>query len=252
MRFIEREAALIQEISDLKSYADVSVVKSLTTENAELKSELAILRKKLSQADETTSRASFKTMKVQAQHPMERQQRLEEQQQQEMLQQEQQHQEQQRQEQQRQEQQRQEQQRQEQQRQEQQRQEQQEQRQPRQRSDVESTYSRASRATARTAVTAVPEPSEYDGGEFPEFVHQSLNSGDYYWDPSTCDLYSIDANGVPLDQVGKLKVVKIRGAPYYIDTVDNTVYEQRGNSDVGPKCGSLVNGKAIFDRKPPQ
>ncbi len=266
-RYKQRETELLREISDLKGYADLSVVKSLTAENAELKNELTFLRRKL-QNDDAQSRASVsskvqpKVVPKQQEHPSAQ-----------VLQQ----QEQQKQEQQKQQQQSMQLKQQEQQKQQQQSMQlkQQEERQalPQLKQEQSlhsgaSETSRATKGTQRTLTAGAPpvtevkmpeqpstkdheERSEGSEEDYPELLPLSLNSGDYFWDPVNGNLYSVLSEDDAGELVGKLKVVKIRGAPYYIDTVDNTVYEQLKGGEIGNKCGSLVNNKAVFDRKQP-
>ena len=107
-----------------------------------------------------------------------------------------------------------------------------------------SATSRASKGTGVMTAQEVPSNSLEDDVEV---LQITLNSGSYYWNQENGDLYPLnDTSG---DSIGKLKVVKIRGVPYYVDTTDNNIYEFLKNSEIGSKCGNIVNNKAAFDRK---
>ena len=73
-----------------------------------------------------------------------------------------------------------------------------------------------------------------------------LNSGSYFWDPSTGNLHEKVSDTEAGDVQGRIKTVKIRNQYYYQDTNDNSVYHYvQETGDIGECCGSIVNKKFV-------
>ena len=73
-----------------------------------------------------------------------------------------------------------------------------------------------------------------------------MNSGAYFWDPSTGNLHEKISDTEAGDAQGRLKTVKIRSQYYYQDTNDNSVYHYvQETGDIGECCGSIVNKKFV-------
>jgi hypothetical protein len=78
------------------------------------------------------------------------------------------------------------------------------------------------------------------------FLVDHLESGQYFWEPSSGNLYSKVTDSEAGGIAGKIKTVKVRGKYYYQDTIDNQVYEYvEETGDIGTKCGRIVSGKFI-------
>ena len=96
---------------------------------------------------------------------------------------------------------------------------------------------------------AEPEPEVEEEPES-DLIPIDLESGSYYWDTQTGNLHQVLSETEAGEVMGRLKVVKIGGKHYYVDTVDNTIYQyDMDTGDVGARCGQLVNRKAVFDKK---
>jgi hypothetical protein len=102
-------------------------------------------------------------------------------------------------------------------------------------------------------VQAVEEPTqveaEQQAEEDPEldlFLVEHLESGQYFWEPESGNLYAKVSDEEAGDVVGKIKTVKVRDNYYYQDTIDNHVYEYIVETgDIGATCGRIVNGKFV-------
>ena len=69
-------------------------------------------------------------------------------------------------------------------------------------------------------------------------------------DPKTYDLYpAIGEEEAAAEPSGKLKQVKSGKVLYFVDTNDSTMYHCLEDGMPGDKCGSIVNGKAVMDKK---
>lgn len=77
----------------------------------------------------------------------------------------------------------------------------------------------------------------------------NLLSGHYFLDTTTCELYDFIDDVTPGEIVGKLKTATIRKKTHYIDTKDDNIYLRCDDGDVGEHVGSRVNGKAVFKNK---
>ena len=100
------------------------------------------------------------------------------------------------------------------------------------------------------------EEGEPEEGELPEegtdteLVYIQLHSGNYFMDPETFDLYTaVSENEAAEEPCGVLKQVKAGTKHFFIDSTDNTMYHCLEGDVVGDKCGNLVNGKAVMDKK---
>jgi len=91
-----------------------------------------------------------------------------------------------------------------------------------------------------------PEPEE-EPEEGLLLVH--LLSGHYFLDTVTCELYDFVDETTPGEILGKLKTANIRKKTHYIDTNDNNIYLRSEDGDVGEHVGSRVNGKAVFKKQ---
>lgn len=73
-----------------------------------------------------------------------------------------------------------------------------------------------------------------------------LDSGKYFWETETGNLLAHISDAEAGEVVGKLKVVKIKGKHYYVDTIDDSVYDYMVDTgEVGARCGTIVNKKFV-------
>ena len=80
----------------------------------------------------------------------------------------------------------------------------------------------------------------------PELIPVVLNSGTYFWDPDTHDLYEYISDEEAGEIVGLIKSVKIKNQIYYLDTTDNNFYEITEDNNIGKRVGQIVDRKAVF------
>jgi chromosome segregation ATPase len=91
--------------------------------------------------------------------------------------------------------------------------------------------------------TEEPEQDQDDG---PQLVAVVLESGVYFWDPDTNDLYEFISDEEAGEIVSVLKTIKIKNEMYYLDPVDSHFYEILGGGDIGVCLGEIVDRKAQF------
>jgi hypothetical protein len=73
-----------------------------------------------------------------------------------------------------------------------------------------------------------------------------LKSGKYFWNTTNGDLHQFISQEAAGDVVGLLKTVIIKTKYYYVDMIDNSVYEYLiDNGNVGERCGTIVNKKFV-------
>lgn len=90
------------------------------------------------------------------------------------------------------------------------------------------------------------EPEPEPEPELDLFLVDNLESGQYFWEPDTGNLYEKVSDEEAGDVVGKIKTIKVRDVYYYQDTIDNHVYQYiKDTGDIGAKCGRIVNGKFV-------
>jgi hypothetical protein len=88
------------------------------------------------------------------------------------------------------------------------------------------------------------EPESEDEG--PQLVPLVLQSGVYFWDPDTNELYEFISDDEAGQVVSMLKSIKIKNEVYYLDPQDSSFYEVLEGGDVGERRGQIVDRKAIF------
>ena len=91
----------------------------------------------------------------------------------------------------------------------------------------------------------IPEEVKEEDDE-PELIPVVLNSGTYFWDPDTHDLYEYISDEEAGEIVGLIKSVKIKNQIYYLDTTDNNFYEITEDNNIGKRVGQIVDRKAVF------
>jgi hypothetical protein len=85
-----------------------------------------------------------------------------------------------------------------------------------------------------------------------ELIPVVLQSGSYFWDPESNDLYEFISSEEAGEIVGLIKSVKIKNQIYLLDTSDNNFYDclkMSENGGIGAHMGQVVDKKAIFVRK---
>jgi hypothetical protein len=91
---------------------------------------------------------------------------------------------------------------------------------------------------------AADEAEADDGWELVYVEH--LESGQYFWDVETGNLHDVVSPEEAGEVVGHIKTIKIRDQHYYVDTKDNNVYAYVVETgDIGDLCGSIVNRKFV-------
>ena len=86
-----------------------------------------------------------------------------------------------------------------------------------------------------------------------ELIPVVLQSGTYFWDPDSNDLYEFLSDEEAGEVVGFIKSVKIKNQIYYLDTTDNNFYEMLDEGSgaagaIGQHLGQIVDKKAVFLR----
>jgi hypothetical protein len=80
-----------------------------------------------------------------------------------------------------------------------------------------------------------------------------IASGNYYLDPDNGDLFEVlvdpdnIAHGIG-DKIRSLKMATIRGKVYYVDTADDKIYNREIDGNIGEHVGRKTNGKAILKK----
>jgi hypothetical protein len=96
-----------------------------------------------------------------------------------------------------------------------------------------------------------PEPEPERGpdseDEGPQLIPLVLQSGVYFWDPDTNELYEFISDDEAGQVVSMLKSIKIKNEVYYLDPQDSSFYEVLEGGDVGERRGQIVDRKAIFN-----
>ncbi len=82
--------------------------------------------------------------------------------------------------------------------------------------------------------------------EEPELIPVVLQSGTYFWDPDSNDLYEYVSEEEAGELVGLIKSVRIKNNIYYLDTTDNSFYEVTEDKNIGKYLGQIVDRKAVF------
>lgn len=100
-------------------------------------------------------------------------------------------------------------------------------------------------------VQMAPEPEVVEPEPEPEqeeaelYLLDHLQSGQYFWEPESGELYEKLSDEDVGEVVGKIKTIQIRDKCYYQDTIDNSVYTYLDGGDIGERCGSIVNRKFV-------
>ena len=92
---------------------------------------------------------------------------------------------------------------------------------------------------------AVEEQTDNDESG-PQLIPVVLESGVYFWDPDTNELYEFISDDEAGEVVSTLKSIKIKNEVYYLDPTDSHFYEVLNGGDVGACVGEIVNRKAHF------
>lgn len=88
---------------------------------------------------------------------------------------------------------------------------------------------------------------EESGDNEEGLVSLALDSGNYFWERETGDLYEMLSETECGECINKLKSVSIKGGIYYIDGIDFSIYLcEPETCDVGARVGYIKDKRAVF------